>query len=128
MKINRYQFSSSNNGKQVKNTKPGFLLNFFSKVFIKYFTVERGNGKRKYIWTTKAFRDMTYLHLPKLFFIFGFSFFIYKQQLLVKKNSSKEYLQESQVYSDREENINKHNKVKLTPFIQGNEKGTEFQE
>jgi hypothetical protein len=55
------------------------LLNKLSKIIltkvdafvIKYLTVERGRNKRKWIWKTRQFRDITQLYIPRgIFTIF----------------------------------------------------------
>jgi hypothetical protein len=52
-----------------------FIIKKIDNLFLTYLTVERGRGRRKLIWETKAFRDITQLYIPKFIF-FGFFVFM----------------------------------------------------
>lgn len=46
-----------------------YAIKKFDYLFVKYLTVERGGGRRKFIWKTQNFREATQIHLPKLIFV-----------------------------------------------------------
>lgn len=45
------------------------LLTKFDSFVIKYLTVERGPNKRKWIWKTKQFREITQMYIPRTIYI-----------------------------------------------------------
>ena len=114
------------NTKETNNTvkKPGIrqylgkaLLSFFDQMFIKYLTVERSRGRRKYIWMTQSFKEIFYIHIPRCLFIFGMVYASSKINNRAKK--FKNYLtNEVEVNSEREDNVTNESKVIIILFIE----------
>jgi hypothetical protein len=75
---------------------------------IKYFTVERGKNKRKWIWKTKDFREATQIYLPRCLFVAFVVIMSWKIQDRVK------YLKKGSMYyeakSKREERVEEESK------------------
>jgi hypothetical protein len=86
------------------------ILKKIDQLFIKYFTVERGRGKRKYIWETKLFRDVTQIHIPKLLFFGFFVFICWKINDKITDIKSDKFIQYASK-SSRIEKIEEDNKV-----------------
>lgn len=59
---------------KMKNKIKKYLIFKINKFIIDKLTVEAGRNKRKFIWKTKNFREVTQLHIPRLIFL---SFVIY---------------------------------------------------
>src|SRR5690348_15301673 len=76
----------------------------------KYLTVERGINKRKYIWKTKNFREVTQLYIPRLIFI-GFVV-IMCWKINVNVNKLKKNDTSYTAKSRREERVEVEEKVK----------------
>jgi hypothetical protein len=85
------------------------IITKVNKTFIKYLTVERGS-KRKYIWNTKNFREVTQIYLPKFLF---FNFFIYMNWKIMEQITSmnKNRFEPYNTMSKREEKVKEDNKV-----------------
>jgi len=86
------------------------IISKFDYLFIKYLTVERSRNRRKFIWKTKDFRELVFLHIPRMLFVFGMVYACNKINIRAKK--FKNYLtNEVEVKSEREDNIEKQGKV-----------------
>jgi hypothetical protein len=87
-----------------------FLISKIDYFVIKYLTVERGRNRRKYIWKTKNFREITQLHIPRLLFV-GFGVVMcWKINEKVKSLHPNNEIQYT-TKSKREESIEKEEKV-----------------
>ena len=93
-----------------------FLLIKFDYFVIKFLTVERGKNKRKFIWQTQNFKEITQLHIPRMIFI-GFVVVMCWKIHNKVKSDDREIPYKSK--SQREEKIEKENKVKFN-LIKGN--------
>ena len=86
-----------------------FLVFKFDHFVIKYLTVERGKNKRKFIWQTQDFKEITQLHIPRIIFI-GFVV------VMCWKIHNKVTLHDREIpyksKSKREEKLEKEDKVK----------------
>ncbi len=51
------------------NQFSNFLIKKIDHLVIKYLTVERGRNRRKWIWKTQKFRELTQLYIPRCLFI-----------------------------------------------------------
>ena len=93
-----------------------YLLFKFDYYVIKFLTVERGKNKRKFIWQTQDFKEITQLHIPRFIFM-GFVV------VMCWKIHNKVKLHDSEIpyksKSKRVEKIEKEDKVKYN-LIQGN--------
>lgn len=88
------------------------IISTFDYFFIKYLTVERSRNRRKLIWKTKSFREIVFLHIPRMLFVFGMVYACHKINYRAKK--FKNYLtNEVDIKSEREDNIETQQKVLL---------------
>jgi hypothetical protein len=87
-----------------------FLISKFDYFVIKYLTVERGRNRRKFIWKTKNFQEITQLHIPRIIFIGFVVVMCWKIHNKVKISSDKIPYK---AISKREEIIENEEKVKL---------------
>ncbi len=89
-----------------------YILKLIDELFLKYFTVERGRGKKKYIWETRIFRDITQLYIPKFLF---FGFFVFMSWKINDKITDIQTgnLAHYKAKSTRMEKIDEDNKVIL---------------
>ena len=94
-----------------------FLISQFDFLVIKFLTVERGRNRRKFIWKTKNFREITQLHIPRIMFIGFVVVMCWKIHNKVKISSNSIPYKTK---SKREEVIEKEEKVKLKNIIKGN--------
>jgi hypothetical protein len=93
--------------KQIKK----YLILKIDELVLDYLTVERGLNKRKYIWKTKNFRDITQLHIPRLIFIGFVVVMLWKINDKIKTLKS-EHHQPYHSKSIREEKIGEERKVR----------------
>jgi hypothetical protein len=78
---------------------------------INNLTVERGKNKRKFIWKTKNFREITQLYIPKLIFIGFVVIMCWKINDKVVKLKNKEGNYKAK--SRRQEKVEEEEKVKF---------------
>ena len=71
-----------------------FLIYKFDLFVIKYLTVERGQNKRKWIWKTKQFKEITQMYIPRTIFI------IFVVIMCWKINEKIKELKKSELYYD----------------------------
>jgi hypothetical protein len=86
-----------------------FLVFKFDTFVIKYLTVERGRNKRKWIWKTKQFREITQIYIPRCIFIGFIVIMCWKIHEKVKDNTKSELYYESK--SIRQLKVEKETKV-----------------
>ena len=87
-----------------------FLIKRFDKAILKYLTVVRPSGKRKYIWHTRQFKETLHFHLPRMAFLFISVFLCWKINEKVKTLkgcSTSNY----RLRSDREDLVDKQDEV-----------------
>jgi hypothetical protein len=95
----------------LKNKILNILLKRFNKFIIDNLTVERSKNRRKYIWKTQHFREVTQIYIPRTFFtlfVVIMCWKIHEKVKMVKKSSMVPYF----TVSHRQEKINKDKKVK----------------
>jgi hypothetical protein len=86
------------------------IISKFDYLFIKYLTVERSRNRRKFIWKTKNFRELVFLHIPRMLFVFSMVYACHKINIRAKK--FKNYLtNDVEIKSEREDNIEEQEKV-----------------
>ncbi len=85
-----------------------YFLNKIDHLVIKYLTVERGRNKRKWIWKTQNFREISQLHFPRLLFT-GFVVVMCWKIHNKVKDQKNDYPYKAK--SIREEQIEKQEKV-----------------
>jgi hypothetical protein len=86
-----------------------YLTTKLDKLFIKYFTVERGR-RRKYIWKTRDFREITQIYIPKFLFLNFFIYMCWKINTRLAVLNGERFSQ-YQSKSFREEKVEADNKV-----------------
>ena len=86
------------------------IVAYIDYYFLKYLTVERSRNRRKYIWKTKTFREVVFLHIPRMLFIFGMVYACHKINNRAKKFKNT-LSNEVEIKSEREDNIDKQKKV-----------------
>lgn len=87
-----------------------YILKKVDKFVLDYLTVERSRNRRKFIWKTKHFRDLTQIYIPRgffTFFIVVMCWKIHERIRVIKKSTMVPY----ESISVRKEKIDKENKV-----------------
>ena len=99
----------------LKNKIVKSLQKRIDKIFIDNLTVERGKNKRKYLWKTQQFREITQIYIPRTcftLFVIVMCWKIHERVKVVKKSSMVPYTS----VSVRKEKIQKEKKVKFLNF------------
>jgi len=94
----------------IKKKLADYLIKKLDKFVINHLTVERSKNRRKFIWKTKQFRDISQIYIPRCLFtlfIVVMCWKIHERVKVIKKSSMIPY----ESISIRKEKINKDNKV-----------------
>ncbi len=94
--------------KKIKET----IIKKIDKFVIDYLTVERSRNKRKFIWKTKQFREITQIMIPRCFFtlfIVVMCWKIHERIKIIKKSTMIPY----ESVSLRKEKVDKEKKVNI---------------
>lgn len=86
------------------------IVNKLDQLFLDNFTVNRGKGKRKYVWKTKYFREISQIYIPRMIFTGFIVFMCWKINDKVR-SLRKNHLTPYTSISNRQEKVEEDNKV-----------------
>lgn len=84
---------------------------------LKYLTVERGRNKRKWIWKTKNFKEVTQMYIPRFLFIGFVVIMCWKIHDRVKGYKREGNNMYYEAKSRRQERLEEETKVKLQKIL-----------
>jgi hypothetical protein len=85
------------------------IIKHFDFLVLKHLTVERGRNKRKWIWKTKNFKEVTQIYIPRALYIGFVVYMCWKIHDRVKGLKKGEMYYEAK--SRREEKVEAETKV-----------------
>lgn len=95
----------------MNNRVLNFIIKKIDNFVINNLTVERGRNKRKYIWKTHNFKEITLIYIPKLAYISFVVFMCWKINEKVKNITGNNNMSVYTAKSRREERVEEEKEV-----------------